>query len=153
MNGRHLSILAATSIQKAMKFFQINEGVIVTLNQKDVFEKDGYTVKLIPAHEFLIWVWTAQGGCESVECIILKSVIKKIVIQNFIEMRNLVLLVSAICILNACSGLKSIKTSEYSMLPVEVGKLVTADLLSRPEFMMYKTPEVTAVHYAEACAG
>lgn len=43
-----------SGLVEAMKFFQINEGVIVTLSQKDVFEKDGYTVKLIPAHEFLI---------------------------------------------------------------------------------------------------
>ena len=38
---------------EAMKFFQKKEGVIVTFNQKDLFEKDGYIVKLIPAHEFL----------------------------------------------------------------------------------------------------
>ena len=43
-----------SGLVEAMKFFQMKEGVIVTLNQKDVFEKDGYTVKLIPAHEFLI---------------------------------------------------------------------------------------------------
>lgn len=43
-----------SGLVEAMKFFQINEGLIVTLNQKDVFEKGGYTVKLIPAHEFLI---------------------------------------------------------------------------------------------------
>jgi predicted AAA+ superfamily ATPase len=42
-----------SGLVEAMKFFQMKEGVIVTLNQKDVFEKDGYTVKLIPAHEFL----------------------------------------------------------------------------------------------------
>jgi unsaturated rhamnogalacturonyl hydrolase len=35
----------------------------------------------------------------------------------------------------------------------EVARLVTADLLSRPEIMMYNTDEVKAVHYAEACAG
>lgn len=43
-----------SGLVEAMKFFQMKEGVIVTLNQKDVFEKDGYTVKLIPAHEFHI---------------------------------------------------------------------------------------------------
>ncbi|MDP3914086.1 MAG: ATP-binding protein [Bacteroidota bacterium] len=43
-----------SGLVEAMKFFQMNEGTIVTLNQKDVFEKDGYTVKLLPAHEFLI---------------------------------------------------------------------------------------------------
>ena len=36
--------------------------------------------------------------------------------------------------------------------PQVVGVKVTDDLLSRKEFMMYKTPDVRAVHYAEACA-
>jgi predicted AAA+ superfamily ATPase len=38
---------------EAMKEFKTNEGVIVTLNQKDRFEKDGITVRLIPVHEYL----------------------------------------------------------------------------------------------------
>jgi unsaturated rhamnogalacturonyl hydrolase len=37
--------------------------------------------------------------------------------------------------------------------PKNIGRLITADLLSRPEFMMYATEQCTAVHYAEACAG
>jgi rhamnogalacturonyl hydrolase YesR len=40
----------------------------------------------------------------------------------------------------------------YTNSPEAIGKQVTADLLSRAEFMMYNTPEVKAVHYAEACA-
>ncbi len=40
----------------------------------------------------------------------------------------------------------------YIDTPEAVGKKVTHDLLSRTEFMMYNTPEVKAVHYAEACA-
>ncbi len=40
----------------------------------------------------------------------------------------------------------------YILTPETFGKRVTADLLSRTEFMMYNTPEVKAVHYAEACA-
>jgi len=59
----------------------------------------------------------------------------------------------AIFILFSCLSFKSFKPVEYNRSPEEVGKLVTADLLSRPEFMMYKTPGVNAVHYAEACAG
>ena len=35
--------------------------------------------------------------------------------------------------------------------PVAVYRLVTEDLLSREEFMMYRTGEVRAVHYAEVC--
>lgn len=42
-----------SGLVEALKFFELTEGIIVTLNQKDVFEKDGLTVKLIPAHEFL----------------------------------------------------------------------------------------------------
>ncbi|MEI6678616.1 MAG: ATP-binding protein [Mariniphaga sp.] len=38
---------------EAMKFFQKKEGVIVTFNQKDLIEKEGYTVKLIPAYEYM----------------------------------------------------------------------------------------------------
>jgi len=37
--------------------------------------------------------------------------------------------------------------------PEEIGRLVTNDLLSRPDFMMYRSEQCTAVHYAEACAG
>lgn len=39
---------------EAMKFFQKQTGAIVTLNQKDLFEKDGFIVRLIPAHEYLV---------------------------------------------------------------------------------------------------
>ncbi|OAV75341.1 hypothetical protein Barb7_01046 [Bacteroidales bacterium Barb7] len=38
---------------EAMQFFSLPEGIIVTLNQKDIFEKNGLTVKLIPAHDYL----------------------------------------------------------------------------------------------------
>ncbi|MBN2200350.1 glycoside hydrolase family 88 protein [bacterium] len=37
--------------------------------------------------------------------------------------------------------------------PEHIGRLVTEDLLSRPDFMMYRSGTVNAVHYAEACAG
>jgi predicted AAA+ superfamily ATPase len=37
----------------AMTFFDLKEGMIVTLNQTDSFERDGRTIKLVPAHEFL----------------------------------------------------------------------------------------------------
>jgi uncharacterized protein len=40
-------------LTEAMKFFDKKEGTIVTFDQKDKFEKDGLTVNLIPAHEFL----------------------------------------------------------------------------------------------------
>lgn len=36
--------------------------------------------------------------------------------------------------------------------PVVIGKKITDDLLSRPQFMMYNTGDVISVHYSEACA-
>lgn len=38
---------------EALRFFEVNQGIIVTMNQKDYFEKDGLIVDLIPAFEFL----------------------------------------------------------------------------------------------------
>lgn len=38
----------------AMENLDLKEGVIVTLNQSDSFEKNGRTIKMIPAHEFLV---------------------------------------------------------------------------------------------------
>src|SRR5574344_166716 len=38
---------------EAMQNLGLKEGSIITLNQSDIFEKDGMTVKMIPAHEFL----------------------------------------------------------------------------------------------------
>lgn len=39
---------------EAMQNLGIQEGFIITLNQSDVFEKDGITIKMIPASEFLM---------------------------------------------------------------------------------------------------
>ena len=38
---------------KAMKAFQLREGIIVTLSQNDYFSQDGMTVKVVPFHEFV----------------------------------------------------------------------------------------------------
>lgn len=38
---------------EAMKNLGLKEGCIITLNQSDIFEKDGMTVKMIPAHEYI----------------------------------------------------------------------------------------------------
>jgi predicted AAA+ superfamily ATPase len=38
---------------EALKFFKLSEGTIVTLDQTDLFEEDGFVIKLIPAHEYL----------------------------------------------------------------------------------------------------
>ena len=39
---------------EAMIFFDLNEGFIVTQNQKDVLKIDGKTVFLVPAHEYFM---------------------------------------------------------------------------------------------------
>jgi len=46
-----------------------------------------------------------------------------------------------------------IKARAQSPSPESVGRLVIADLISRPDFMMYSTETVRGIHYAEACAG
>lgn len=38
---------------EAMQNLGLKEGSIITLNQSDIFEKDGMTVKMIPAHEYM----------------------------------------------------------------------------------------------------
>jgi len=38
---------------EAMQFLDLKEGFIITLDQKDHFEKDGFIVQVIPAVEFL----------------------------------------------------------------------------------------------------
>jgi predicted AAA+ superfamily ATPase len=37
---------------EAMEFFKLTEGVIVTLDQSDTFEKNGFSVQLVPAFDF-----------------------------------------------------------------------------------------------------
>ncbi len=41
-------------LKKAMEFFDLKDGVIVTINQKDEFNENGFKINLIPAYEFLI---------------------------------------------------------------------------------------------------
>jgi len=38
---------------EALRFFKLQEGLIITLDQKDVFEQDGFIIKMIPAYEYL----------------------------------------------------------------------------------------------------
>jgi len=40
-------------LREALQFFKLNEGFMITLNQKDIFEKDGLTVHMVPAYEYL----------------------------------------------------------------------------------------------------
>ncbi|MDL2313124.1 hypothetical protein LJC68_09650 [Bacteroidales bacterium OttesenSCG-928-B11] len=41
-----------TGLSEAMKNLNIMEGTIVTLNQSDRFQKDGFHIKMIPAADF-----------------------------------------------------------------------------------------------------
>lgn len=38
----------------ALHYFKVNHGFIVTLNQEDIFEKDGLTIEMIPAFKYFI---------------------------------------------------------------------------------------------------
>ena len=40
-------------VMEAMQDLNISRGYIITMNQTDIIEKDGLTVRMIPAHEFL----------------------------------------------------------------------------------------------------
>lgn len=57
-----------------------------------------------------------------------------------------------IIMLSGCASLKQNIRSEQSF-PQPIGKKVTKDQLSRPEYMKYLTDDVKAVHYAEVCMG
>jgi predicted AAA+ superfamily ATPase len=43
-----------TGLVAALNYFKVNHGFIVTLNQEDIFEKDGLTIEMIPAYKYLI---------------------------------------------------------------------------------------------------
>lgn len=51
------------------------------------------------------------------------------------------------------AGIKHPDDYEKTRSPEFIGKMITDDLLARPDFMMYATAQCSAVHYAEACAG
>jgi predicted AAA+ superfamily ATPase len=39
---------------EALEFFDVKEGILITIDQKDTFEKNDKIVKVIPAHEYLL---------------------------------------------------------------------------------------------------
>ena len=41
-------------LKEAMDYFKLKEGFIITKDQKDNLSVDGKTIKLVPAHEFMI---------------------------------------------------------------------------------------------------
>ncbi|MBP1666446.1 MAG: hypothetical protein H6Q23_1306, partial [Bacteroidetes bacterium] len=69
-------------------------------------------------------------------------------------MRTAFTIAIILCLISACS---TSGTGKKEFLPdknpEQIGRRVIDDLLSRPDFMMYNTADVRAVHYAEACAG
>ena len=40
-------------LKKAMQFFKLNKGKIITLKDKDHFVEDGLNIEVIPAFEYL----------------------------------------------------------------------------------------------------
>lgn len=67
-------------------------------------------------------------------------------------MKYPIFFIAIACWLSVFLGCKSNQSLQFTKTPKEIGELVTTDLLSRPEFMMYNTEDVKAVHYAEVCA-
>ncbi|GAO27815.1 ATP-binding protein [Geofilum rubicundum] len=46
------SLSTSDNMGRRLENLGLNEGTIVTLNQKDTFEKDGLTIRMVPAHDF-----------------------------------------------------------------------------------------------------
>jgi unsaturated rhamnogalacturonyl hydrolase len=63
--------------------------------------------------------------------------------------RNILLILIAFFTLSPVTGQEGPWPAGKS--PATVYRLITGDLLSRNEFMMYRTEQVRAVHYAEVC--
>ena len=42
-----------SGLKEAMDFFDLNEGIIVTLNHSDAFVENGKQVRVIPANQWL----------------------------------------------------------------------------------------------------
>jgi len=38
---------------EALEYFKLNEGLLITHAQRDLFEKDGKKIVVLPAHEYL----------------------------------------------------------------------------------------------------
>jgi len=77
----------------------------------------------------------------------------EVIREKLTSMKTIIIWITALILLHSCSGDKSSGTDKFLKSPAETARLVTNDLLSRSEFMMYNTEGVSAVHYAEACAG
>jgi unsaturated rhamnogalacturonyl hydrolase len=57
-------------------------------------------------------------------------------------------------VFSSCTDLDDNDHARVIYLSAEsIGSILIEDLLSRPDYMIYKTDFLTAVHYAEACAG
>ncbi len=71
-------------------------------------------------------------------------------------MKKSLLPILLLALFGSCSSVKFSDNNTGASQPLSpeaAGRMVIDDLLSRPDFMMYRTPDVNAVHYAEACTG
>jgi unsaturated rhamnogalacturonyl hydrolase len=66
-------------------------------------------------------------------------------------MKSNLLILFTVCIILSCSNDASEQTTNLKKTPKEIASLITDQLLSRQEFMLYNTPDVKALHYAEIC--
>ncbi len=71
------------------------------------------------------------------------------------SLSDLFLIAVTLCLFS-CNTSQEIEADKFwsdSSSPQLIGSMITDELLTRNDFMMYETPDVKAVHYAEACAG
>ena len=66
------------------------------------------------------------------------------------QMRNVLFIITYLIFIG-CSSSDDVFWSEKTS-PQFIGQKVTADLLGRPDYMMYISDHCTAVHYSEVCA-
>jgi len=71
--------------------------------------------------------------------------------QHFILRKEILFFVFTFLLCSCRSQKKADAVSQINSAK-ELGVLITSDLLSRNDFMMYQTEEVQALHYAEVCA-
>jgi unsaturated rhamnogalacturonyl hydrolase len=74
-----------------------------------------------------------------------------LLLLNSISMYTKLILPVVLLLISSSTGCNSFKSTDLRKTPQDVARLITADLLSGSDFMMYNTPGVSAVHYAEVC--
>ena len=66
-------------------------------------------------------------------------------------MKTKLLIPVVFCLITITACKTNSQVTSLQKSPEEIAGLIIKDLLSRPDFMIYRTPGVTALHYAEVC--